>query len=283
MNMKFEVSANLVYKALSPSTLILNVQPFKSSNQLVFDEALLCTPELKMTSVDAVSREKRFKIIEIDEVGEVNINYTAIIENEVKVIPGAELDDVPISKMPAPALFYLNPSRYCQSDKLYKFAYNKFGHIEHAYDKVIAIRDWIYANVEYSSGYTTAQTSAFDTITEQIGVCRDFAHLGVALCRALTIPARYFTCYAYQLRPQDFHACFEAYLGGHWIVVDATKLAPINGLIKIASGADATDTALASIFGNLQFYSLVVNTNLLSPEFPAVDYTSSQFGYSYSL
>lgn len=280
--MKFEVSANLTYNALSPSTLILNVQPFKSDAQLVLEETFLLTPQLKMTAVNAVSREKRFQIIEIPEAGTLSLNYKAVVENEVKVIPGAKLDDVPISKMPAPALFYLNPSRYCQSDKLYKFAYNKFGHIDHAYDKVIAIRDWIFANVEYSAGYTTAQTSAFDTITEQVGVCRDFAHLGVALCRALTIPARYFTCYAYQLRPQDFHACFEAYLGGHWIVVDATKLAPINGLIKIASGADATDTALASIFGNLQFMSFQVNTVLQDNEFPQVDYNSSLYGYSYA-
>lgn len=280
--MKFEVSANLSYNALSPSTLILNVQPFQSDAQLVLEEAFLSDPQLKMTAVNAVSREKRFQIIEIPEAGTLSLNYKAVVENEVKVIPGAQLDDVPISKMPAPALFYLNPSRYCQSDKLYKFAYNKFGHIDHAYDKVIAIRDWIFANVEYSAGYTTAQTSAFDTITEQVGVCRDFAHLGVALCRALTIPARYFTCYAYQLRPQDFHACFEAYLGGHWIVVDATKLAPINGLIKIASGADATDTALASIFGNLQFMSFQVNTVLQDNEFPQVDYNSSLYGYSYA-
>jgi len=280
--MKFEVSANLIYNALSPSTLILNVQPFQSKGQHVVEEILQTTPELQMKELKAVSGQKQFRIIDIPQTGNISLHYKAEVENQVEVIPGVQLDDVPISLMPALALSYLNPSRYCQSDKLYKFAYNKFGHIDHAYDKVIAIRDWINTNIEYRGGYTTAQTSAFDTITEQIGVCRDFAHLGVALCRALTIPARYFTCYAYQLQPQDFHACFEAYLGGHWIVVDATKLAPINGLIKIASGADATDTALASIFGNLQFLRLEVNVSLLDKDFPVVDYSSPAFGYSYS-
>lgn len=278
--MKFEVSANVVYEALSPSTLILNTQPYKSDIQIVISETLFSNPEVKMTELNAISREKRFKIIEIPNTGVISLTYKAVVENEVIVIPAEQLEDVPISKMPAVALFYLNPSRYCQSDRLYRFAYNKFGNIEHAYQKVMAIRDWIFTNVQYG-GYTTPQTSAYDTITEQVGVCRDFAHLGIALCRALTIPARYFTCYAYQLNPPDFHACFEAYLGGHWVVVDATKLAPINGLVKIASGADATGTAFASIFGNLQFRSLVVNTTLLEGNFYPVDANTSQQGYAY--
>jgi transglutaminase-like putative cysteine protease len=182
--------------------------------------------------------------------------------------------------MPASALNYLNPSRYCQSDRLYRFAYHQFGSHQHAYQKVMAVRDWIFTNVQYG-GFTTAQTSAYDTITEQIGVCRDFAHLGVALCRALTIPARYFTGYSYQLTPPDFHACFEAYLGGSWVVIDATKLAPLNGLVKIATGVDAVDTAFASIFGNLQFLNMNVNTVSLNPEFEKLDFDSSSQGYSY--
>jgi len=278
--MKFEVSANVVYEALSPSTLLLNTQPFQSDHQIVISETLFSSPDLKMQELNAISGEKRFKIIEIPHTGVVTLTYKATVENEVKIIPAEELDDVPISQMPAVALFYLNPSRYCQSDRLYRFAYNKFGNIEHAYQKVMAIRDWIYTNVQYG-GYTTPQTSAYDTITEQVGVCRDFAHLGIALCRALTIPARYFTCYAYQLDPPDFHACFEAYLGGHWVVVDATKLAPVNGLVKIASGADATDTAFASIFGNLQFRSLTVSSVLIDGYFERADANNSQQGYSY--
>jgi hypothetical protein len=278
--MKFEVSANLTYKVISPTTLILNIQPFRSHGQAVLKESLTCDPQFKMTEMNAIANEKRFEVIEILDTGIINIDYNATVENAVVAISGEQLDDVPISKMPSQVLLYLHPSRYCQSDKLYKFAYSKFGSIQHAYEKVIAIRDWIHTNIEYRGGYTTAQTSAFDTITEQVGVCRDFAHLGITLCRALTIPARYFTCYAYQLKPQDFHACFEVYLGRHWVVIDATKLAPVNGLIKIASGADATDTALASIFGDLQFLSHKVTTKLLSKKLPAVDYTAAT-GYSY--
>jgi transglutaminase-like putative cysteine protease len=278
--MKFEVCSKIVYQALAPSTLILNVQPFKGGGQVVTEEYFCMSPELKMTEMNAVAGEKRYQVIEIPETGNVSIDYKAVVENTVNIIPGNQLDDVLISVMPAAVLPYLNPSRYCQSDKLYKFAYNKFGKIENAFQKVMAIRDWIYKNVEYG-GYTTPQTSAYDTITEQIGVCRDFAHLGVALCRALTIPARYFTGYAYQLQPPDFHACFEAYVGGYWVIVDATKLVPINGLIKIASGVDATDTAFASIFGNLMFQRMEVNVKSLSPEFQYFDSNSTLQGYSY--
>jgi transglutaminase-like putative cysteine protease len=278
--MKFEVSANVAYKALSASTLILNIQPFRSANQLVLEEHFESSPFLKMKELNSVSGEKRFKIIEIPEAGDINISYKAVVENQFRIIPAELLDDVPISLMPASALNYLNPSRYCQSDRLYRFAYHQFGSHQHAYQKVMAVREWIYTNVQYG-GFSTAQTSAYDTITEQIGVCRDFAHLGVALCRALTIPARYFTGYAYNLTPPDFHACFEVYLGGNWVVIDATKLAPLNGLVKIATGVDAVDTAFASIFGNLQFLNMNVNTVSVNAEFETLDFDSAAQGYSY--
>lgn len=281
--MKFEVSAKLTYKARCASTLVLNIEPFEAKGQHVLQEAFLSAPELKMSNGYTITPgEKRIKIIEIPDSGLITFEYKGIVENSFEVIPVDKLYDVPISQMPLSVLAYLNPSRYCQSDRLYKFAYNKFGSIDNAYEKVIAIRDWIYSNVEYAGGYTTPQTSANDTITEQIGVCRDFAHLGIALCRAMTIPARYFTCYAYQLQPADFHACFEVYLGGRWIIVDATKLVPVTGLIKIATGIDATDTALASIFGNLHFQNLEVDTLLLSDNFLEVEENMALQGYSYN-
>jgi transglutaminase-like putative cysteine protease len=141
---------------------------------------------------------------------------------------------------------YLNPSRYCQSDKLFRLANNTFGHFKSSSEKVWAITEWIHNNVEYFSGFSNSQTSAYDTVTEQAGVCRDFAHLGIALCRALNIPARYFTGYSFELKPPDFHACFEAYLGNEWLLFDATRLAHLNGLVKIATGRDAADTAIAA-------------------------------------
>ncbi|MGY4385388.1 transglutaminase-like putative cysteine protease [Pedobacter sp. UYP24] len=279
--MKFEVSTTLKYGSTGLSTLILNIQPFKSFGQYVISEDFQST--LKLISYEWIARggEKRFNVFEIPETKEVIFSYTGIIENQIKTIPAVQLDDVPISLMPISVLPYLNPSRYCQSDKLYKFAADKFGSIESAFERVMAIRDWIFENVSYTAGHTNQQTSALDTVKEQKGVCRDFAHLGIALCRALTIPARYFTGYAYQLKPADFHACFEVYLGGNWIILDATKLVPVNGLVKIATGFDATDTALASSFGNLNFTSMEVGIKSLDDNFKAFDDQTLLQGYSY--
>lgn len=281
--MKFEVSAKIVYEAKAPSTLLFNVQPYKFDGQLVLHESFNLNPDLKMQELLSDIGEKRYKVIQVSEAADIiSLHYKATVENEIKAIPGTQLNDVPVHLMPVSALSYLNPSRYCPSDKLYKFAFNKFGKIESAFEKVTAICDWINSNVEYSGGQTDAQTSAYETITEQVGVCRDFAHLGIALCRALTIPARYLTCYAYQLQPPDFHACFEAYLGGYWIIFDATKLVPINGLVKIATGPDAADTAFASTFGNLQFQSLDVSANVLSDNFKGLDYSTTNQGYAFA-
>jgi len=279
--MKFEVFAELKYESTVPSTLILNIQPFKTVGQQVLTERFDCNLSLKSYDWYAATGEKRFKVLEVPVTDEVVFTYAGSVETRIRTIPASQLDDVQISLMPISVLPYLNPSRYCQSDKLYKFAFDKFGAIESTFEKVMAIRDWIFENVEYVAGKTTAQTSAFDTVSELAGVCRDFAHLGVALCRAMTIPARYFTGFAYQLVPQDFHACFEVYLGGNWIIVDATKLVPINGLVKIATGFDATDTALASSFGNLNFTSIEVKISSLDPDFQALDSDSLSQGYSY--
>ena len=280
--MKFEVSATLAYEAVGSSSLLLTIQPFPSKEQTILSESFLTTPALTMQELFSPSNEKRVKVLEVAEAGTFTIHYTGKVANEIKEIPGEELADVFIPLMPASVLPYLNPSRYCQSDKLYKFAFNKFGAMEHAFDKVNAICDWIHRNIEYSAGFSTSQTSAFDTITEQVGVCRDFAHLGVALCRALTIPARYFSGYAYKLNPPDFHACFEAYLGGHWIIFDATRLVPLNGLVKVATGLDAAETAIASSFGNLNLQTIEVKITSLDADFQPISPTVSSHGYSYS-
>ena len=126
----------------------------------------------------------------------------------------------------------------------------------------MAITDWIHDNVEYLRGSTDSVTSAYDTVTQRTGVCRDFSHLGIALCRALNIPARYFSGYAYELDPPDFHACFECFIGGSWVVFDATRLAHLNGLVRIGTGRDAADAAVASIFGSASCTQMTVSCQL---------------------
>ncbi|MDZ4331562.1 MAG: transglutaminase family protein, partial [Flavobacterium sp.] len=175
---------------------------------------------------------------------EVEVSYTVYDE---KVL----LQSIPIINLDHEVLPFISPSRHCESDKLLEFATNECGYLPNEYAKAKAINEWIFNTVEYKTGVTNSSTSACDTLLDRVGVCKDFAHLGIALCRALDIPARYFTGYAYNLNPPDFHACFEAYIGGQWLFFDPTKLAVANGLVKIANGKDASEVAVASYFGDV--------------------------------
>ncbi len=281
--MKFNVFTEMEYTVRSASTLILNVHAMRTQNQAVLTEAVTIEPYVKTEELITAGCDNRLMRFEVTEPGNIKVTYSALVDNCYTLLNHEHEEEIPVAHFDPAILPFLYPSRYCQSDKLYRLANNMFGHIENPFAKVTALCEWINKNVQYLSGSTSAQTSAYDTVTEQAGVCRDFAHLGIALCRALTIPARYFTGYSYLLKPADFHACFEAYLGGQWVLFDATKLAPLNGMIKIATGRDAADTAIANIFGDVIFTSMVVNCTLTDGEtFEPVFYDADGFtGLSY--
>ena len=238
-----------------PSTFIFNIQLSRTSSQAVIEEFITIDPYYQMEEFTSQDGSTRFIRLQVKEQETFKISYSAIVDSRFKIIDKREeLNHVPVAKLDADVIPYIFPSRYCQSDKLQRLAEKEFGKIENTYLKVLAINEWIYNNVEYLSGSTDSGTSAIDTISERAGVCRDFAHLGIALCRALSIPARYFTGYSYKLVPQDFHACFEAYIGGDWLIFDPTMLVPLNGLVKIANGRDAADASVASIFWQYHLY-----------------------------
>jgi len=265
--MKFNVLTEMEYVARSPGTIILNIHALRTPHQTVINETLIIEPYIKVEELIAAQSENRLIRFEIENASSIKVTYKATIDNFCEIQDYTEIQEIAVAKMDTAVLPYLYPSRYCQSDRLYRLANNLFGHIINPFEKVATLTNWIHKNVEYLSGNTNAQTSAYDTVTAQTGVCRDFAHLGIALCRALTIPARYFTGYAWQLKPADFHACFEAYIGNAWVLFDATKLVPLNGLVKIASGRDAADTAIANIFGNVIFTSMLVSCELADDDF----------------
>ena len=270
------------FTAKTAGTIILNIHALRTPHQAVTTETFNIEPYIKVEELVSAMGENRLIRFEIEQGSTIKVTYNATIDNYCEVKDYSDLVEIPVAKMDTAVFPYLYPSRYCQSDRLYRLANNLFGHIINPFEKVTTLTNWIYKNVEYLSGFSNAQTSAYDTVTAQTGVCRDFAHLGIALCRALTIPARYFTGYAYQLVPPDFHACFEAYLGNEWILFDATKLVPLNGLIKIASGRDAADTAIANIFGNVIFTSMVVSCELAGDNFKPFYYLDGQMkGLSY--
>ena len=276
--MKFKVFSELEYQVYIPSTFIFNIQVAKTANQTILEEALAIEPHFELEAFNS-QNGTRFLRLEIKNSINFKIAYNAIVETNYTIIDEHRLQgEVVISKLDAEVIPYLFPSRYCQSDKLQRLATKEFGGITDDYAKVVAIADWIFNNVEYLSGSTNSSTSSLDTISERAGVCRDFAHLGIALCRALSIPARYFTGYAFKLNPPDFHACFEAYVGGNWLFFDATRLIPINGLVKIANGRDAADAAVASIFGNTFCNYINVSCEAIDDNFEPYNYWDNKEG-----
>ena len=181
--------------------------------------------------------------------GRFTIRMTVVVETvaTIEIMPEAPLNL--ISEVPNHVLQFLLPSRYCPSDLMGGLA-NQIveGHLP-GYDQVAAICDWIHRNIKYCYGTSDAFTSAQDTVRDRSGVCRDFAHLGIALCRSLTIPARMVVGYLNELKPMDMHAWFEAFVGGRWYTFDATQEQPRGGRITVATGRDAADVALITQFG----------------------------------
>jgi transglutaminase-like putative cysteine protease len=165
---------------------------------------------------------------------------------------------VPPPVAPLDRIVALRPSRYCPSDRIVGYAARQFG----AADPVTTVRTitaWVHDNLTYEPGSSGPSTDALDTLVDGRGVCRDYAHLVATLCRALDIPARVAAVYAPGLSPMDFHLVVEAELDGVWRVWDATRLAPRQSLIRIATGRDAADTALATtLSGQLTMTELVI-------------------------
>ena len=150
--------------------------------------------------------------------------------------------------LPADVIPYIWPSRFCESDRLVSFVAGRFGHLTGG-ECVDAMARWIRNNIVYRAGASNEKTSALDTFVAREGVCRDFSHVMAAFARAAGIPARLVSAYAWKLEPQDFHAVVDVWLDGGWRLVDASGLAPTEGLVRIAVGRDATDVSFMTIFG----------------------------------
>lgn len=259
--MIFEVAAEIDYAVAFRSAMILSLHAQESSSQKILQEEFSIEPKVAFTEFRD-EHGNRFVRLDTANRSQLTVRYAASVDCIFDVRRADQIAATPVTALDHPAVPYLFPSRYCQSDRLGKLAWDLFGNLETPYDKVMKITEWIHDNVDYVPGSTNAVTSAYDTVTQRVGVCRDFAHLGIALCRALNIPARYFTGYAYELQPPDFHACFECLIGGNWMVFDATRLAQLNGLVRIATGRDAADTAVASVFGSVTPTRMVVSCEL---------------------
>jgi transglutaminase-like putative cysteine protease len=258
-DMGFQINAELHYEVLQRSAVLLNLHALATRDQALLDERLEITPGVVWEEFPLRTGENRYIRLDTGEAKLLDISYSVVADTRITKVGHHEIHNVPIAELRRTAIPYLFPSRYCQSDRLGRFAAKHFGGISHHYDQVVAIADWIFENIDYLSGHTDTATSAFDTVTQRAGVCRDFAHLGISLCRALSIPARYFTGYACFMQPPDFHACFEACIGNRWFIFDPTRLASLNGLVRIATGRDAADASVATIFGSMQLTGMSVS------------------------
>jgi len=162
----------------------------------------------------------------------------------------------PVGEVLLSVYTHLYPSRYCQSDKLERFARSTFGRLKPAYDRVNGICNWIHNDVFHEGAFRMRSPLLFDMVTQRAGVCRDFAHLAIALCRSLGIPARYVRAYAFRHDPPNFHPLFKAYLAGPndggWYLFDVTRMADPAGLVRIGLGRDAAEVDFCSPFGAME-------------------------------
>ena len=239
--MRLKIRSELIYDFASGTDAIISVQAAVSPDQTIVSERLLISPTQPMIQDKADERgERRFRAT---FSGETSIIYESLVDNGLRVPLHANLGQHAWIDLPQNTLQYLTASRYCPSDKFMPFAKREFGHLPDGGARVLGILDWIYANVDYISGVSDAETTAERTFVDRAGVCRDFSHLGITLCRALNIPARAVSAYALNLDPPDFHAVFEVFLDGGWWMVDPTRLSPVEGLVRIGTGRDAADIA----------------------------------------
>jgi transglutaminase-like putative cysteine protease len=241
----------LEYDVTQPAHFLFNVEAAFDSCHRVVSERLSIAPSVKVRTFTDERCGNRFVRLDAPK-GLLSLSYHADVELMPMPLP-LYLDEALVTSVPDDALRYLFPSRYCESDVLSRAAQQLFGALPHGLSRVRAIEAWIFESVQYLPGSSNSTTTAQDVFIQRMGVCRDFAHLGVTFCRALNIPARLVVGYVnFEDPPQDFHALFEAWLDDRWVLFDATRLAPTDRLVRVGTGRDAKDVAFATIFGGVQ-------------------------------
>lgn len=244
--MILEINVMLAYGIDQPVDLILQIQAPSFADQRVLSDAIdFGSPE----HVGRIAGEAGLgERILIRTTGDFRCTYSSRIEVDRPELDLGQLSVVSPHLLPSDAVRYLMPSRYCQSDELQSFVTAEFGHLNGG-QRIAAIRDWVFQHYRYVPGSSNAQTTAIDTFVQRQGVCRDFAHVMIALARASAIPARFASVYAPNVTPQDFHTVAEVFLDGTWHLVDATGMASAEEIARIGVGMDAAEVPFLSSFG----------------------------------
>lgn len=252
---RIDLQVDLGYRINPPGAdFIFNVHPAHTRCQTISSEQLsLSQPIAVDIQTDAGTGNRYMRLRALP--GDLSVSYRATVDLQHHRVDPAQLQEIPIHRLPLEALGYIYPSRYCESDKLLRLAMKQFGGLAPGYGRVQAIMTWVQQQITYTSNTSNSRTSAVETLVEQVGVCRDFAHLMIALCRAVNIPARFTTGTDYgadpSLGPPDFHAYVEAYVGDRWYIFDPSGTGIPMGFVRIGTGRDAADVAFATIFGSV--------------------------------
>ncbi len=261
MRLRIGFDFTIVSEIATPTAAI--VRPRDSDAHALIDERLTIEPALDLHRYQDSFGNLVWRWLA--PAGTMTMRYDAIADRDR--LPDevlADLPGTPVSELPDEAIVYTLPSRYCPSDMVIGDAWNLFGATPDGWARVQAICDWAHANIAYGYGNSISTTSGYDAYLNRAGVCRDFAHIGVMFCRALNIPARYVYGYLpdidvpYNPTPMDFHAWFEAYVGGAWRTFDARHNQPRVGRVVIARGRDAVDTAIMTSYGNSRLTGFTV-------------------------
>lgn len=253
---RIELSIDLAYEVAAPGAdFVFNIHGAHTRCQVIHSERLdlgqAVVPEL---FTEPVSHNRILRIHAWP--GPLTVRYQATVDLHHHLCAPELIAETPVSRLPLSVLGYVYPSRYCQSDLLGALVMAEFGHLPQGHARVAAVQDWVRRRVRFEANSTTSATSAIDTLREGRGVCRDFAHLMIALCRALNIPARFATGIDFgadpALGPTDFHAYVEVFMGGRWYIFDPSGTAIPMGFVRIGTGRDAADVSFATIFGTVQ-------------------------------
>lgn len=248
--MLLAIDARLHYALDRPADLLLAVEVAQAPDQRLVEDLLTSWGTGPLTPIEAEDGVGQRTWTRADARFEVH--YAATVEVSRQAPDLATLEADPLPGLPPTVVRYLWPSRYCESDRFESWVHRRFGGLTGG-RLVAALDAYVGDTMRYVSGVSNGNTTAADSFIQREGVCRDYAHLLIALVRAAGIPARIVGAYGLGVDPPDFHAVVEVWLSGGWHLIDPTRLAPVEGLVRIGVGRDATDVAFLSIFGRAQF------------------------------
>lgn len=246
---------DLHYDVAGPADFIFNIHAARSAQQRVLAEAVVVDPDVVWRVDTEPSFGNRLLRMRADP-GKLDVRYVGTVEVAHYMAEPERVVAGPIADLPPEVIRFMWPSRYCQTDQVQQLAWHEFGNMAPGYGQVDAVCQWVRSRIEFRVGTSTIETSALETLENGTGVCRDFAHVTIALLRSLNYPARFVTGVDYGapegLGPPDFHAYVEAFIGARWWLCDATGISPLTGLIRIGTGRDAADVSFATMFGNVR-------------------------------